>query len=191
MDKNKIVIYMSSFSKVLFPGIRIGWIAAEKTFIKRAAAMKRIIDLSSNSVIQAALFEFCQRGYYDLHIKRMHRIFKKRMQTALKTLQEEIPFDQVSWNEPLGGYLIWLKLSGLDIGEDELHRILRKHGILTTPGSLYFTDKPENHYIRLSISQLNEEEIIEGIRRLKRAFNEVFNSSARYPSQDGIASIQL
>jgi GntR family transcriptional regulator/MocR family aminotransferase len=174
MDKNQIVIYMSSFSKVLFPGIRIGWIAADKSFIKRARVMKRIIDLTSNSVIQAALFEFCRQGYYDLHIRRIHRHYKNRMQKALQTLQDEIPFDQVSWSEPLGGYLIWLKLSDLNITETELHRVLKKHKVLVSHGSLYFHEKPDKLFIRLSISQLSEEEIAIGIRRLKKGLNEVY-----------------
>jgi len=177
MDKHQIVIYMSSFSKVLFPGIRIGWIAADKIFIQRAAAMKKVIDLTSNSVMQAALFEFCRQGYYDLHIRRMHRVFKKRMQRALQTLKEEIVIDQVSWTEPLGGYLIWLKLSSLNLTEDELHEVLKRHKVLAAPGSFFFHEKPEDHYIRLSISQLDEDEIVDGILRLKKALYDVYHIS--------------
>ena len=174
MDKNQIVVYMSSFSKVLFPGIRIGWIAADKELIQRAAAMKKITDLTSNSVIQAALYEFCRRGYYDLHIKRMHRIYKKRMQVVLKALKNELSMGQVSWHEPLGGYLIWLKLSGLNISENEIHNIIEKYKIQVSRGSLFFIEKPENHFIRLSISRLNEEQILEGVRRLKNALEEIY-----------------
>ena len=175
MDRNQIVIYHSSFSKVLFPGIRIGWIAAEKGLIQRIAALKIATNLSSDSVTQVALYEFCQRGYYDLHVRRMHRIYKSRMQTALHALREQLSFDHVSWHEPLGGYLIWIKLGGLKITEDELHRIFVKHKVRVSPGSMYFIEKPQDHYFRLSISKLNEEEIWEGIRRLKSALETIYS----------------
>jgi GntR family transcriptional regulator/MocR family aminotransferase len=175
MDKNQVVIYVSSFSKVLFPGIRIGWIAANKTFIDKVTAIKNVIDLKSNSVIQAALYEFCKQGYYDLHIRRMHHVYKKRMEILLYTLKKEITFKQVSWNEPIGGYLIWLKISGLNMTEDQMHTILLKHRVLTSPGSLYFSKKPESHFMRLSISELNEADIIEGIKRLKSVFSEIYS----------------
>jgi GntR family transcriptional regulator/MocR family aminotransferase len=176
MDKNQVVIYLSSFSKVLFPGIRIGWIAANKSFIEKVTAIKNVIDLKSNSVIQAALYEFCKQGYYDIHIRRMHHVYKKRMEVVLNTLKKEITFRQVSWIEPIGGYLIWLKITGLNITENKLHTIFVKHRVLTSPGSLYFSKKPESHFIRISISELNEEDIIEGIKRLKSAFSEICSS---------------
>ena len=174
MDKNQIVIYLSSFSKVLFPGIRIGWIAAEKSLIQRIAALKIVTDISSDSVIQTALYEFCQRGFYDIHVRRMHRIYKKRMQTTLCALGQHLTFKHVSWHDPLGGYLIWMKLGGLTISEDELHNIFIKHKVRVSPGSSYFIEKPEDHFIRLSISKLNEEEILEGIKRLKSALEEAY-----------------
>ena len=176
MDKNQVVIYLSSFSKVLFPGIRIGWIAANKSFIEKVTAIKNVIDLKSNSVIQAALYEFCKQGYYDIHIRRMHHVYKKRMEVVLNTLKKEITFRHVSWIEPIGGYLIWLKITGLNITESKLHTIFVKHRVLTSPGSLYFSKKPESHFIRISISELNEEDIIEGIKRLKSAFSEICSS---------------
>jgi len=175
MDKNQVVIYMGSFSKVLFPGVRIGWIAADKMFIKRAAVIKEVIDLTSNSVMQAALFNFCSQGNYDLHIRRMHRVYKKRMLKILQILKEEITFDQVSWTEPLGGYLVWLKLSDVKMAEVQLHFLLKKHKVLATPGSFYVPEKTDDLYIRLSISHLNEEEISEGVRRLKHALSEVYS----------------
>jgi DNA-binding transcriptional MocR family regulator len=174
MDKNGVVIYMSSFSKVLFPGIRTGWIAADKNFIKRITALKRVTDLSSNSVIQSAMNEFIRRGYYDLHIRRMHRIFKKRMLAAIEALQAGLPGEQVSWREPSGGYLIWLRLSGLQVSEDELHAELRKLGVAASKGSQYFPRPPKDHYIRLSISKLDEKEIVEGVRRVGKALRRLY-----------------
>jgi len=179
MDTKGVVIYMSSFSKVLFPGIRTGWIVADKELIGRLAALKRVTDLSSNSVIQSAMHEFIHRGYYDLHIRRMHRIFKKRMLAAIEALRSGLPGEYVSWGEPSGGYLIWLRLRGLEISEDELHAELQSHGVTASKGSRYFPYPPSDHYLRLSISKLGENEIVEGIGRLGKALRKLYGSKGK------------
>jgi DNA-binding transcriptional MocR family regulator len=176
MDTNGVVIYMSSFSKVLFPGIRTGWILADKDFIGRLTTLKRVTDLSSNSVIQSAMNEFIRSGYYDLHIRRMHRIFKKRMLAAIEALNANLAIERVSWSEPSGGYLIWLRLRGLKVSEDELHEELRKQGVTAARGSQYFPKQPKDHYLRLSISKSNEEEIVEGIGRVGKALRRIYGA---------------
>ncbi len=168
MDKNKIVIYLGTFSKVLFPGIRIGWIAAEQECIMRLMAIKRFTDLSSSTLVQAAVSTFLRRGYYDLHLKRMHRIFRKRMQVALQALKEFLPAD-VDWTKPDGGYTIWLTLSSSYQSEESLKNLLLKHGILASPGEYYFHKETQRKYFRISIASLNETEIEEGIARLGKA----------------------
>lgn len=175
MDKNQIVIYLGTFSKVLFPGIRIGWIAAEKECLQRIIAIKRFSDLSSSTLIQAALNSFCRQGYYDLHIKRMHRIFRKRMQIALQTMDAHFP-EGVQWTKPDGGYTIWVKLPKPYHDENMFKDLLIKNGVLVSPGEYYFHGKTPKKYFRISISSLTEDEIEEGILRLGQAlrqFNEV------------------
>ena len=146
----------------------------DKNFIKMAAGLKAFSDIATNSVIQAGLYEFCRLGFFDKHIKHMHRIYKKRMETVLQALKEQLSSYQIFWYEPLGGYLIWLELRDLDIPEEDLHSVLIKHKIQVTPGSLFFKEKQKTHYIRLSISQVNEKEIVEGIRRLRNAVEELY-----------------
>jgi len=135
MDKNQLVIYLGSFSKVLFPGLRIGWIAADVECIRRLTALKKFSDLSSSYLLQVALHEFCRRKYYDLHLQRMHRVYRKRMQVMVHELRVQISFANVTWNEPLGGYLIWLQLTDTGITEDELMQLLRVHGLRVMPGN--------------------------------------------------------
>lgn len=90
MDKHQIVIYCGTFSKVLFPGVRIGWIAAERECIERLVAIRCFSDLAPNMILQAAMDEFCRNGYYDRHINRMHRTYRRRMQAAVRALREHI-----------------------------------------------------------------------------------------------------
>ncbi len=170
MDRKNICIYLGTFSKVLFPGLRIGWITADKECIQRLVALKRFSDLTSSFVLQAAVNEFCERGYYDLHIKRMHRIFRKRMQTAITAMQNYFPKENVSWNEPAGGYLIWIQIKNVHKEETELIQIFEENGVLVSPGRYYFPHPTSDKFFRLSIAMLDEKEISEGIKRISRAF---------------------
>ncbi|GAB4375708.1 MAG: PLP-dependent aminotransferase family protein [Calditrichia bacterium] len=165
MDKNQIVLYLGTFSKVLFPGIRIGWIAAERECIRRLLAIKRFVDLSGSSSIQAALSSFLRQGYYDLHLKRIHRIFRKRMQVALSSLKAYLP-ENFSWTSPDGGYTIWVKSEQPFPEEGTFKQTLIKHGVLVSPGQYYYHSSPPRNYFRIAIAGLNEKEISQGIRRL-------------------------
>ena len=174
MDRNQIVIYLGTFSKVLFPGIRIGWIAADKECIQRLTALKRFCDISGNTVVQAVISAFCKQGYYDLHIKRMHRIYRKRMQVALKTMKEFLP-PNLTWTQPLGGYTIWVHLNNSDIDYALFQKILLNYGVAVSSGDYYFHSSNPKKYFRISIASLNEVEIEEGIIRLGRALYYLFS----------------
>lgn len=166
MDKQQVVIYLGTFSKVLFPGIRVGWIVAPSQLISRLGKMKRVTELSGNPLTQAAVYQFCNQGFYELHKKRLHRVYRKRMQQALQACREFLPASQIQYTKPDGGYLIWFTLLHPGINEDELIRQLLDAGVAVSPGSRFFPDKPEQVHFRLSIGHRNEEEIREGIRRI-------------------------
>lgn len=173
MDRSKLVLYLGTFSKILMPGVRIGWIAADRTCIDRLLALKRFCDLSSNSITQVAMAEFCAEGHYDLHVKRMHRVFRKRMQVALDAMDKYMPADLVTWTRPTGGYLIWVTVN------DGINRfpltteLFHAYGVSISSGNYYFPEFPEKQHFRLSISTLGETEIIEGMRRLGQAFRAI------------------
>ncbi len=175
IDEGNIVIYLGTFSKALFPGLRLGWITAEKELIRRVLAVKRFCDLSSNNFSQMAMHRFCQGGYYDKHLKRLHRIFRKRMQTALRSLAEFCP-PSVSWTEPAGGYTIWMKLPRR-LSKDELLKHVVPQGVAVSPGEYYFLGKGPSRYFRISISSLGEQEIREAVRRLGRALHNIVKAN--------------
>jgi len=174
MDRRQVVVYLGSFSKVLFPGIRIGWIAADRNCIERLAALKRFSDLSSPLPMQAALAEICKHGAYDVHIKRKHRFYRKRMQCALDALKMYVTHKKVNWVEPQGGFLIWLSLDGLKKSHDEIDEALSRNRVRATLGHPAFPKGTSKKHLRLSISSLNEEEIETGIRRLSKAVDELY-----------------
>jgi len=173
MDKHHLVIYCGTFSKVLFPGVRIGWVVAEKQCIERLTAIRRFSELSSSMILQAAIHEFCQNGHYDRHISTMHRVFRKRMQAAIQALHQYIAPEWADWSEPSGGYLVWLKLKPLTNPPD-WESVLVAHGVQALPGNYFFFSETSENYLRLSISKLNEEEITEGIKRLANALQTIY-----------------
>ncbi len=164
IDEKNIVIYLGTFSKALFPGLRIGWITADKECIDRLTSIKRFSDISSSKLVQIVLHEFLRRRYYDLQLKRLHRIFRKRMQLALETMEESFP-DSVSWTRPTGGYTIWIKIPAT-LNEDQVRELTSSNGVVVSPGHYYFPQKKTSEYFRVSIAKTNELEIKEGIRRL-------------------------
>jgi len=169
IDEKNIVIYLGTFSKALFPGLRIGWVTADQECISRLTAIKRFSDLGSSKLVQVVLDEFLKRGYYDQQLRRMHRAFRKRMQVALQTMDANFP-PTVRWTRPAGGYTIWVKLRKR-WADEQLYNHLAEFGVVVSPGSYYFPDRKRSEYFRLSIARRNEEEIREGIVRLGKALH--------------------
>ncbi|MBW1722737.1 MAG: PLP-dependent aminotransferase family protein [Deltaproteobacteria bacterium] len=181
MDHRGVVIYLGTFSKVLFPGLRIGWVAADRGCIERLAAIQQAQILSGNLLGQAALTRFCRSGRYDMHIKRMHRIYRKRMQVALKAMKEAYLPNQVLWTRPAGGYTLWIELNGLDMEDETLFRFMADRGILISPGSHHFCNPPDRLGFRISIAHLEETDIQEGISRLGMALWDLYENARRRP----------
>ncbi len=175
MDTNGVVIYSGTFSKVLFPGVRIGWVAAPAEVVERLSALLRFGELSTGAILQAALNDFCERGYYDRHISHMHRVFRKRMQTMLRSLRKHISPEWATWTEPAGGYLVWMTLARARASREEIEEAFRASGVAVVPGRYFFGSERPTVNIRLSIATLDERQIEEGIRRIAKAFAGIYS----------------
>ena len=169
VDDKNIVVYIGTFSKALFPGLRIGWITADSELIDRLTAIKRFSDLSSSNLAQNILYEFLKRGYYDLQLRRLHRIFRRRMSTALRTIESKFP-PSVKWTRPSGGYTIWVEISK-KLDEKQLGYIMKEYGVIVSPGVYYFLHKRASKYFRICIAKTDEKEIIKGLSRLGKALH--------------------
>lgn len=172
MDKNNAVIYCSTFSKVLFPGVRVGWISADKDLIQRLTALRHFSEISLSMILQAGLYDFCSKGYYDKHLSMLHRIYRKRMRTAINSLNKYVDKNIAYWQEPIGGYLIWLKIK--EKPSISMEEAFKANGIKVSFGHNYFYSNTKDLYFRLSISSLSEEEIEEGIKRLGRTLKNIY-----------------
>jgi DNA-binding transcriptional MocR family regulator len=173
MDSSGLVLYLGTFSKVLFPGLRVGWMVGRKGWIERLAALKSLSDMSTSPLVQAALLRFCESGAYDQHLRRINRIFAKRMELAVDALRSELPPERADFARPSGGYLLWLRLRGVGSDEERIAAALAKRGVAASPGRLFFAGPPPGPCLRLSISSLDEDEIAEGARRLGQALRDL------------------
>ncbi len=166
MDVNNIVFYLGTFSKFLFPGLRIGWVCADKKCIEKLSTIKKVTDISGNILNQAAIEHFCRSGFYDLHIKRVHKLYKKRMVTALKSIQEFLPLRNIEYTKPSGGYSIFIQIKKSKKSEDEIVEEIESRGVLVTPSKYAYIKKPDKPGFRLSIGHLDTEEIKIGLERI-------------------------
>ncbi len=171
IDEKNIVIYLGTFSKILFPGLRTGWITADRECIRRLTALKRVADLRCGNLTQASLAYFCQQGYYDLHLRRLHRIFRNRLEVALQTMKSHFP-KTTSWTRPKGGYSIWVKMPKR-LTPTRLHELMSLSKVRVSPGAYYFLQETESEYFRLSIARVGAEEIREGVKRLASALRKL------------------
>lgn len=172
MDRDDCVLSLGTFSKVLFPGLRIGWMAADRGRIERLSTIRKLGDDGGNTMMQAAMNELCLSGSYQKHLELVHRIYSRRMSAALEALSLHIPPDKATWTKPRGGFLVWLTLSPTSISEAELRSLLRAHGVDAKPGSVFFPKVPTRLHLRLSISAHPEDVLVEGIRRLGKALEQ-------------------
>jgi GntR family transcriptional regulator/MocR family aminotransferase len=178
IDSQGVVLYLGTFSKVVSPGVRIGWIAAHRAAIDRLLVIQRASSLAGNTVAQAALARFCGTGLYEAYLRRVHKVYRKRMQLLLQGLRDHLP-EGVEWTQPTGGYTLWLRVPGAAAGEAVLCERFDREGVHLTAGSLFFARPQADAHFRISIACADESEILEGCRRLARALNRFLHDESR------------
>src|ERR1700684_220014 len=109
LDRANLVIQIDSFSKVAFPGLRVGWIVAPASVIERLRTVKQSSDLHPDKLAQAALAEFTRRGMLTRHITRMRRVYAERLDVVQQTLARHMP-REARWTSPSGGMCVWVEL---------------------------------------------------------------------------------
>ncbi|MBI1747372.1 MAG: PLP-dependent aminotransferase family protein [Acidobacteria bacterium] len=166
LDRAEQVIYMSTLSKSLIPGIRLGWVAGPVDLIGRLIAVKQMDDFSTSPLLQAAAFEFCRRRYFKIHLEKTRRLYQRRCDRMLDALARYFPKGSV-WNRPTGGMFIWVWLPE-SVNSDAVFLEAKKLGVLFSRGNLFFIDGRGQNQMRLSFTTATEAEIEKGVRILGR-----------------------
>lgn len=184
MDSKQVVIYLGTFSKVLFPGVRVGWIVAPQPLINKLHKIKNICELSAVTLTQAAVFQFCKKGLYEIHKKRLHKVYRKRMQLALQACRKYLPEDKISFTKPDGGYLIWFTIKTSDISEYELVKKFCDAGVAISPGIHFFSSPSNQAHYRLSIASCKDAEIERGIKIIGEVISSFKNTNTKILNND-------
>jgi 2-aminoadipate transaminase len=162
------VIYLSTFSKVLAPGLRLGWIVAPPDVITHLVQLKQSTDLHTSSFTQMVAYEVARDGFMEEHVKLIRKVYKERRDVMLEALHDYFP-PEVSWTHPHGGLFLWVTLPpGIDTMK-LLDTALRQD-VAFVPGEPFFpSGQKTGSHMRLNFSNARPEQIREGIRRLSIA----------------------
>jgi len=172
LDPGGQVIYVSTFSKMLVPGLRVGFIVADGPVYESLLNYKRLSDLATSTLIQRALDAFVTVGRYQTYLHRSCQIFRKRRDAMIKAINRYLPA-RVSFDVPTGGLFIWLKLPNA-ISSNELLPVACKEGVAFVPGKYFFTDHVMgDEWIRLNFVSQSMDDIEEGIKRLGMAIRKL------------------
>jgi DNA-binding transcriptional MocR family regulator len=159
-----LVIYIGSFSKMLSPGLRLGWIVAPRPVADQLHAVKQSSDLHTNLLVQGAMDEFCRRDLLHRHLKRIRRVFRNRRDAMAEALREWMP-SEATWKVPQGGLSMWVTLPP-EWNTEDLLGLAQSRGVQFIPGSAFYFRSLRFHSLRLSFASEKEEAIREGIRTL-------------------------
>ncbi|HLI62600.1 MAG TPA: PLP-dependent aminotransferase family protein [Terriglobales bacterium] len=161
------VIYLSTFSKVLAPGLRVAWMVAPPEVISKLVQLKQSTDLHTSMFTQMAVYEAARDGFIDEHVKLIRRVYKERRDAMLQALHDFFP-PEVSWTHPQGGLFLWVTMPpGVD--SSRLLDTALRQNVAFVPGDPFFSNGDTASHMRLNFSNAQPEMIREGIRRLSIA----------------------
>jgi 2-aminoadipate transaminase len=167
---DEFVIYASTFSKILSPGVRLGWTAAPAPILHKMNLGKQAADLCSSSISQYFVGAYFQAAPWEEYVRSLIEIYRRRRDVMLDALAEHFP-REARWTHPQGGLFIWATLPDYIDTTDLLARALQEH-VAFVPGRAAFVDGRGGSSMRLNFSGVSEDEIREGIRRIGEVVRE-------------------
>lgn len=168
LDEN--VIYLSTFSKIFSPGIRLGWLVAPHPILEKIIFAKQSADLCSPSFTQKVVEEFFNNNDLDEYIGQLVKTYRSRRDAMIEALDEYFP-DEAEWTTPEGGFFVWVKLPEyIDTTEMLADAISQK--VAFVPGRAFFADGRGSNFMRLAFCFPSEDDIHEGVHRLSDVIND-------------------
>lgn len=173
LDTKGLVIFLGTFSKTFCPGYRIGWVAAEEEILEKYILVKQGADLQSSTIAQREIAGYLEMFDLDRHIREISRVYKARRDLAISTMESEFP-GSLSFTRPQGGLFTWVELPSHINAREVLVKSLEKDVAFVPGGSFYPNGGHENTF-RMNYSNMPEDRLVEGIRRLGRILGEFMN----------------
>lgn len=170
LDSKGLVIFFSTFSKIFCPGLRVGWIAADKKFLEKYTLVKQGTDLHTSSISQREISKFIELYDLDENIEKIKRVYKRRRDVMVQAMKTEFP-PEVKYTYPEGGLFLWVELPS-HIKAEKLLLTCLEYKVAFVPGDSFFPNGGVENTLRLNYSNMPEERIIEGIKRLGKVIKE-------------------
>jgi 2-aminoadipate transaminase len=166
LDESGLSIYLSTFSKTMAPGLRLGWLVAEPRLYQKLVIAKQATDLHTNTVAQRAAHYYLTEHSADEHIGKIRAVYGERCRVMLESLERYFP-PHVRWTKPEGGMFLWVELPPHVRTEEVLKEAIAQK-IAFVPGAAFFANEKQHHFLRLNFSNQVPEKIEEGIKRLSQ-----------------------
>ena len=163
MDESERVMYTSTFSKIVSPGLRIGWLKAREEFIIKMGEAKSNVSICNDGLSTHVATGLFKRGVVEAQIPRITEVYRRKRDLMLETMDISFP-EEAEWNDPKGGLFLWVKMPG-HVNTTEMLMEAVNNGVAYIPGSNFFA-KPVHNYIRLNYSFPSDADIVEGIQIL-------------------------
>ncbi|MDD3018483.1 MAG: PLP-dependent aminotransferase family protein [Comamonas sp.] len=163
--------HCGSLSKVLSPGLRIGWLVAPAELLGKAVMCKQFSDAHTSTFAQATAAHYLAAGHMPAALAKVRQVYAQRAQVMMQALRAELG-DAVEFTAPQGGLFLWLRLTGQGgklTDATELAKRAIDQGVAFVPGAPFFSQNPDMASLRLSFATADEEKIREGVRRLAKA----------------------
>ena len=165
LDEEKRVIRFGSFSKIIAPGLRLGWIMGPEKMIRSLIRSGlRSMGGGANPLSAIAMAAYCQKGLLEPHIVLLKRVYKERRDVLLAALESTMPTG-VSWTKPAGGFFVWITLPPGRKSED-VKQAAKVKKIFFLAGDPFFAEQPSAQHLRLAFSYVPPDKIQEGIKKL-------------------------
>ena len=170
-DTEGRVIFLGTFSKILCPGLRLGWVVADEEILNKYNMVKQGADLQTNTMSQMEVAKLLEEYDIQEHIEKIKVVYKKRRDLMMKTMEEEFP-KEVKYTYPEGGLFTWVVLPD-HINARELAVKALEKSVAFVPGGSFFPNGGNENTLRMNYSNMNEDRIVEGVKRLGAAIKEM------------------
>ena len=188
IDGSGDTVLLRSFSKIAFPGLRLGWVIGPRPLIEKLTEVKQWTDLHTDQLSQAIMLRFAQSGRLERHRQRMLEAGRERLHAVMEACRRFLP-PEVEFTRPRGGMSLWLRLPEL-LDASELLPRAEREGVTYLPGKYFAVSRPETSSLRISFAGMAPDQIRSGIAVLGRIFqNELERVRARSPLAEAPAMV--